>query len=111
MTPTDLLSGDEGENWARANILLDSVEELELVGPHVSQTDLLYRLFHEEKPRVFDPQKAEFGCTCSKDRVMQTLSASDPGELAEMITDSGVITADCQFCGAHHEINPSEIGG
>jgi hypothetical protein len=29
----DLIDGDEGENWRRANMLLDTVDELELVGP------------------------------------------------------------------------------
>ncbi|MEY4871518.1 MAG: molecular chaperone Hsp33, partial [Pseudomonadota bacterium] len=30
---SDILSGDEGENWNRANLLLDTVEETELIGP------------------------------------------------------------------------------
>ena len=50
----DIVSGDSSENWARVNMLLDTVEEIELVGPNLAPTDLLYRLFHEEKPRVFD---------------------------------------------------------
>ena len=29
---TDILGGDAGENWTRCNILLDTVEELELIG-------------------------------------------------------------------------------
>jgi molecular chaperone Hsp33 len=64
----DLIDGDEGENWRRVNMLLDTVDELELVGPRVSPTDLLVRLFHEETPRVFDAQPVQFGCTCS-DRI------------------------------------------
>jgi molecular chaperone Hsp33 len=42
----DLLSTDEAEGWNRANMLLDTVEAMELVGPHVSPADLLVRLFH-----------------------------------------------------------------
>ncbi|MCX8508911.1 MAG: Hsp33 family molecular chaperone HslO, partial [Rhodobacteraceae bacterium] len=52
LTHADILDGSEGENWNRANILLDTVEELELIGPTVQPTDLLVRLFHEEGPRV-----------------------------------------------------------
>ena len=37
-------------------LLLDTVEEIELIGPICAPTDLLVRLFHEEQPRVFDAQ-------------------------------------------------------
>ena len=70
----DLVEGDEAENWNRVNILLGTVEDLELIGPSVPPTDLLLRLFHEEQPRVYDPQPVRFGCTCSEDRVRQSLS-------------------------------------
>ena len=93
----DLVSGDTEENWNRVNILLDSVEELELVGPVLPLTDLLVRLFHEEYPRVFDAQSVRFGCTCSEDRVRQSLSIYSARDIEKMTTDDGRVTADCQF--------------
>ena len=42
----DLLQGDESENWNRVNILLDTVEDMELMGPQLEPSDLLVRLFH-----------------------------------------------------------------
>ncbi|MFA7433720.1 MAG: Hsp33 family molecular chaperone HslO, partial [Gemmobacter sp.] len=74
LAPADMLDGDEDDNWNRANLLLDTVEDLELIGPQVAPTDLLVRLFHEEGPRVFDPQPVRFGCTCSEDKVRNSLS-------------------------------------
>lgn len=106
----DILQGDEGENWARANFLLDTVEELELIGPSVQPTDLLVRLFHEEGPRVFEAQPVAFGCTCSEDRVRQSLSIYAAEDLAQMTTPEGIVTADCQFCGAHYELDPATLG-
>lgn len=106
----DLVDGDEGENWNRVNLLLDTVEEIELIGPQVAPTDLLIRLFHEEQPRVFDPQPLRFGCSCSEDRVRQSLSIYGPDDIAEMTTEEGVLTADCQFCGAHYELDPKTLG-
>ena len=106
----DLVEGDEGENWTRVNMLLDTVEDLELIGPQVGPTDLLIRLFHEEGPRVFDPQPVRFGCTCSEDRVRQSLSIYGAEDIAEMTTDDGVLTADCQFCGAHYVLDPKSLG-
>ena len=106
----DILDGDEEENWNRANLLLDTVEELELIGPSVQPTELLVRLFHEEGPRVFDPQPVHFGCTCSADRVRESLSIYSAKDIAHMTTDEGIVTADCQFCGAHYEFDPLTLG-
>lgn len=106
----DLVDGEEGENWSRANLLLDTVDVLELIGPHISPTDLLIRLFHEETPRVFDTQPVGFGCTCSEDRVRQSLSIYSAKDIAHMTLDDGRVTADCQFCGAHYEFDPLTLG-
>lgn len=110
LTAADVLSGDDSENWSRVNMLLDTVEELELIGPAIQPTDLLVRLFHEEGPRVFDPQGVAFGCTCSSDRVRESLSIYSARDIGHMTTDEGIVTADCQFCGAHYEFDPSTLG-
>jgi len=106
----DLLNEEDGENWNRTNILLDTVEELELIGPVISPTELLMRLFHEESPRVFDAQSVRFGCTCSEDRVRQAMSIYSAKDIAHMTTDDGRVTADCQFCGAHYDLDPETLG-
>ncbi len=107
---TDILAGEEAENWARANMLLDTVEELELIGPSVTPTDLLVRLFHEEGPRVFDVQPVRFGCSCSEDKVRQAMSIYSAKDIQKMTTVEGKVTADCQFCSAHYELDPLTLG-
>ncbi len=104
------LSEDDQENWNRVNILLDTVEETELVGPFVSKPQLLLRLFHEESPRIFEPQKIEFGCTCSSDKVRQTMSIYSAKDIQKMTTPEGTVTADCQFCGEHYVLDPQGLG-
>lgn len=106
----DILAGDQAENWNRANLLLDTVEEIELIGPSVSPTDLLVRLFHEEEPRVFDATPVRFGCSCSGEKVRQTLSIYSQSDISKMTTPAGKVTADCQFCGAHYEFDPKTLG-
>jgi molecular chaperone Hsp33 len=106
----DLVDGDDAENWNRVNFHLDTVEDLELIGPRVSPTDLLVRLFHEEAPRVYDAQSVQFGCTCSEDRVRQSLSIYSAKDIEKMTTDEGRVTADCQFCGAHYDLDPKTVG-
>lgn len=107
---SDIVDGDDAENWNRANMLLDTVEDLELIGPSLAPTDLLVRLFHEEVPRVFDLQPVRFGCTCSEERVRNSLSIYSAKDIEKMTTDDGIVTADCQFCGAHYRLDPATIG-
>ncbi|MGD1881360.1 MAG: Hsp33 family molecular chaperone HslO [Paracoccaceae bacterium] len=106
----DLLEGSDSENWSRVNILLDTAEEIEMIGPQVSPSDLLARLFHEERPVVFDTQSVRFGCTCSEDRVRQSLSIYSARDIEKMTTEDGRVTADCQFCGAHYDLDPRSVG-
>ncbi|MCC5983166.1 MAG: Hsp33 family molecular chaperone HslO [Rhodobacteraceae bacterium] len=103
-------NGGSAEDWGRVNLLLDTVEQAELIGPGVQATDLLVRLFHEEGPRVFDPQPLRFGCTCSEDKVRQSLSIYSARDIASMTTPEGTVTADCQFCGAHYVMDPASLG-
>ena len=110
LAAADLLDADAGEKWARANLLLDTVEEMELIGPQVGPEELLVRLFHEEGPRVFDPQPVSFGCTCSAEKVRESLSIYSAKDIATMTTEAGIVTADCQFCGAHYEMDPTTLG-
>lgn len=110
LAPEDILDEVEGENWNRANTLLDTVDDLELIGPTVQPTELLVRLFHEEKPRVYDAQPIKFGCTCSEDRVRQSLSIYSAKDIGTMTKDDGTVTADCQFCGAHYIFQPETLG-
>ncbi len=106
----DIVQGDDEENWNRVNLHLDTVEDMELIGPMLPPTDLLVRLFHEEVPRVFDAQPVRFGCTCSEDRVRQSLSIYSARDIEKMTTDAGRVTADCQFCGAHYDLDPATVG-
>ena len=110
LTHTDILAGEPAENWTRVNALLDTVEELELIGPTVAPTELLVRLFHEEGPRVFDATPVHFGCSCSAEQVHQTMSIYSQRDIAHMTTPEGIVTADCQFCGAHYEFDPKTLG-
>lgn len=106
----DLLDGSDADNWDRATTLLATVEATELIGPLVGPDQLLLRLFHEEAPRVYEPQLVRFGCTCGPEKVVRSLSIYSAEDIADMTTPDGRVTADCQFCGAHYEFDPGELG-
>lgn len=103
-------SNNHAENWKRANILLDTVKESELIGPKITPPELLHRLFHEEEPRIFPAQSVEFGCTCGSEKLRQTMSIYSVKDIKTMTAENGMVTADCQFCGAHYELEPDSLG-
>lgn len=98
-----------GEDWNRASILFATTESHELVDPQVEPERLLYRLFHEDGVRVFDPHKLEFGCRCSADRVKGVLANYAPAELADLVEADGAIAAKCEFCSTIYRIDPKDL--
>jgi len=110
LAPEDMLEGQDAENWTRAVTLLGSAAPEELIGPEVGPDQLLVRLFHEEGPRVFEPQPVRFGCTCGPEKVVRSLAGYSAEDIASMTTPEGRVTADCQFCGAHYDFDPAELG-
>lgn len=111
MTADDVAAmGSREEDWSRVNHLMRTVETHELIGPHVAMEELLLRLFHEESPRAYPWQPVEFGCTCSPERVARALAGYSAADIAEMTTEDGRVTADCQFCSAHYEFDPAMLG-
>ncbi|TVQ58504.1 MAG: Hsp33 family molecular chaperone HslO [Rhodobacteraceae bacterium] len=111
MTADDVAAMSDGEDdWRRAAMLLETVEPHELIGPVVGAERLLLRLFHEEAPRVFPAQAVRFGCTCSRERVEAAMAQYSASDIATMTTPEGVVTADCQFCGAHYAFDPGTLG-
>jgi molecular chaperone Hsp33 len=100
----------QAENWTRVNMLLDTADTHELLGPLVTQETLLTRLFHEETPRIWAPQTVKFGCTCEPAKVVEALHQYSAKDIRTMTTPEGMVTADCQFCGRHYEFEASALG-
>ncbi len=85
------------DNWNTAKIMLLSATEKELIDKKNPPATILYRLFHEDGVRVFEPQKLVALCRCSRERMagaLKTLSADD----IEYMKIDGVITVKCHFC-------------
>lgn len=60
-------------DWRRVAALADTVTHGELL--QLSGEILLYRLFHEEQVRLFEPEAVLFRCSCSRQRIKTVLSA------------------------------------
>jgi len=96
------------DDWERADILLASTEDHELIDPTLSSDRLLYRLYHEDGVRTFDRKSIRFGCSCSEDRLRSLLAGLDPADLSDLEED-GVIKAKCEFCSTEYRFDPADI--
>ncbi len=92
---------EEEEDWRRANILLNTVADVELLDRTLHLNNLIFRLFHEERIRVFAPSAIQRGCRCSSDRVQRVLSSIPAEELEDLKID-GEIVITCEFCGTEY---------
>lgn len=91
-------SGGGEDGWTRTMILQGSASDAELLDPALDSRDLLYRLFHEEGVRVFEPLRLRKGCRCSDEKVRSVLSSlKAQGDLSGM-DDDGKIVMTCEFC-------------
>ena len=102
----DVLMDDfDREIWERAAAFIGTVQPDELVDPLVSAETLLYRLFHEDGVRVFDPQSVHAACSCTREKIARVLANYAAEDLGDMVED-GVIKVVCEFCRTAYRFAP-----
>ena len=99
---------EKEEGWNRGKILLETAEDHELLDPLLKPEELLFRLYHEDGVRVFDPVDIEFACRCERQRVEAVLLQYEPAELTDML-ENEKITARCEFCSTVYSFDLEEL--
>ena len=98
------------EDWTRAKMLAETVEDHELLDPMLPSDRLLYRLFHEEQVRVYRAIPLQTYCSCSRERVEEMLQRFSAEDMADMVVD-GELWVACEFCNARYNFNPEDFLG
>lgn len=96
-------------DWDHIEMLANTVTEQELMALDCEQ--MLHRLFHEERVRMFDAEPVEFKCTCSRKRLERTLLALGRAELESILKERDVIEVGCEFCGAQYRFDKVDVEG
>ncbi|WP_429026868.1 Hsp33 family molecular chaperone HslO [Aeromonas media] len=100
-------SEDHGADFDHLIQLTSTIKDEELFG--LEAEEILYRLYHQDKVRVFDPQAIEFCCTCSRARCEGALLQIEKEEAVAMVQELGKIDMHCDYCGAHYEFDGIDI--
>jgi molecular chaperone Hsp33 len=95
----------ESDKWATTRALLGTVADDELADPDVSPERLLFRLFHEQGVRVFEPMPLEERCTCSAERIEGMLRDNFTAEERADMVVNGEIEVVCEFCSADYHFH------
>lgn len=105
----ELAEFEEPDTWTEAKALLGTVQDHELTDPTLTPQRLLFRLFHERGVRVFEGERMEEACRCSRERIANMLRQFSAEERADMVTDEGAIEVVCEFCSAAYLFDPDEL--
>ena len=60
--------------------------------------DLLYRLYHQEEVRLFEPQAVTYKCSCSEEKCLSAISQIAPSELESILEEQGNVSMTCDYC-------------
>jgi len=94
----------DDDAWNRVAHLVATLGDAEMLA--TAPETLLYRLFHEESVRMFDPRPLAFGCTCSRQRVSVMLRSLGREEVeAALAAREGEIEVICEFCAQRYHFD------
>lgn len=99
----DAADADE-DAWGRVQHLTATLSERELL--ELAPEQVLYRLYHEESVRLFEPRPLAFGCSCSRERVTQMLRSLGRDEVeAALEANHGDVEVTCEFCATQYHFD------
>ncbi|OEC36785.1 molecular chaperone Hsp33 [Pseudomonas cuatrocienegasensis] len=108
--PADRLKDPEEReaSWQHVATLADTLQTEELLG--LDNETLLYRLYHEEPLRLFEPRGLQFRCSCSRERSANALVSLGQAD-AELLVEenAGSIVIDCQFCNERYAFDAADV--
>lgn len=70
---------------------------------------LLYRLFNQERVRLFDAETVTYRCHCSQAKIEKVLTSMARSELESIVAEQGEIGIDCEFCGHRYRFGRTDL--
>jgi len=98
---------EDKHNWDHSIHLANTLTKDELLS--LSTKEILYRLFHEDDIRLFEPAPLSFMCGCSTERINKVIISLGIDEARSIISEQGNIQVDCEFCNAEYIYSLKDI--
>jgi molecular chaperone Hsp33 len=97
------------DDWRKSVILMASATEAEMLDPELPDTTLLYRLFHEDRPRQFERRPLMARCRCSRERIDRVLRSIKREELDDLRDKTGRVAVKCEFCSTEYTYDDRDL--
>jgi molecular chaperone Hsp33 len=98
---------DEEEAWVRISHLAATVSQDELTT--LGAGTLLHRLFHEEMCRLLTTTILSFACSCSRERVANTINLLGQQDAMALVEEQEKIEVACEFCNEHYYFDKADV--
>ncbi|MBM4208146.1 MAG: Hsp33 family molecular chaperone HslO [Gammaproteobacteria bacterium] len=95
------------DDWERITLLADTVTSREML--NLDCETLLFRLFNQEKVRLFDSEQIAFECGCSSAKIQHALRMLGKAELENSLQEQNVIDVNCEFCNRHYHFDRIDV--
>lgn len=97
------------EDFRKAVVLMASATDREMLDPALPADTLLYRLFHEDRPRRFEPRPFTARCRCSRERIDRVLRSIKRSELDDLRDSHGRVAVKCEFCSTEYAYDDGDL--
>ena len=105
--PKESMPDEDGDAWNRFTLLADTLEDKELY--QLNAQEILHRLYHEEDVRLFAPEQIEFSCSCSQEKIEQTLRTMGAEEVQDILAEQGHVEVACNFCNQRYKFDAVDV--
>ncbi|MCC7079090.1 MAG: Hsp33 family molecular chaperone HslO [Burkholderiales bacterium] len=92
--------------WNRVQLLAGTASTGELHA--LPAPMLLRRLFPQDDMRLFEGRALRFACSCSAQRVRDTLIGLGRNEVEEVLAERGSVEITCEFCGQTYALSAEQ---
>lgn len=96
------------QQWQHVSTLADTLTGDELLT--LDTETLLYRLYHQDPLRLFEPKAICFKCSCSRERIEQALRSLGEDEIDSILAEQGQVETHCEFCNRRYVFLAAELG-
>lgn len=100
---------DMGEAWNEAVTFLQSLKAEEVFDKSLSSEEILHRLYHSNNLVITKTKDYSFGCRCSREKLLNTLSSFGEEEVNKLVDDHNRIAASCNFCSEKYIFDKGEL--
>jgi molecular chaperone Hsp33 len=98
---------EDVDAWNRITHLANTLQKDELSSLPFEQ--LLRRLFYEEDVRIFEAEPMSFRCSCSIERVRNTLRMLGYEEITSLFDERQTVSVNCEFCNHHYKFDRVDV--